>query len=86
MAPSLFIFTGFAESQEAYNPYPNALLSMRYINEVGKMVIGEAYTEAGEIKEGDDVIANTQLTGEVCWVCCVDSVPFAEFSHPSLCA
>ncbi|XP_064645198.1 uncharacterized protein LOC135498737 [Lineus longissimus] len=44
---------GFAECQEAYNPYPNALLSLRYINEVGKIVIGDANIEPGEIKEGD---------------------------------
>ena len=46
---------GFADSQEAYSPYPNALLCLRYINEVGKMVIGECNTEAGEVKEGDNL-------------------------------
>ena len=39
----------------AYNPYPNAMLCLRFINEVGKMVIGDCNTEAGEIKDGDNV-------------------------------
>ena len=38
-----------------YNPYPNALLSMRYINAVGKMIVGDFNTEAGEVKEGDQI-------------------------------
>ncbi|ELT91335.1 hypothetical protein CAPTEDRAFT_201911 [Capitella teleta] len=43
---------GFADSQEAYNPYPNALLSMRYIADVGKMIIGDCYSVDGDMKEG----------------------------------
>ena len=31
------------------------MLCLRFINEVGKMVIGDCNTEAGEIKEGDNV-------------------------------
>lgn len=46
---------GFGECQSAYNPYPNALLCLRYINEVGKMIIGDFSVDAGEIKEGDNV-------------------------------
>ena len=56
---------GFSESQEAYNPYPNALLSMRYINHVGKMVIGDCNTEAGEVKEGDNI--QTQVLWGLQW-------------------
>ena len=49
------ICLGFTDCQEAYNPYPNALLCIRYINEVGKMIIGLAtgVLDPGEIKEGD---------------------------------
>ena len=30
---------GFREGQEVYGPYPNALLCMRYISEVGQMIL-----------------------------------------------
>ncbi len=53
--------TGFAESQAAYNPYPNALLCLRYINEIGKMIIGDCNTEAGELKEGDNVTTEPSI-------------------------
>ena len=48
-------YSGFAESQDAYNPYPNALISMRYIIEVGKIIIGDTITDPGEVKEGDNI-------------------------------
>jgi hypothetical protein len=48
-----WVSLGFADSQEAYNPYPNALLSLRYITEVGKMVIGDSFMDADEVKEAE---------------------------------
>ena len=48
-----FYCTGFAECQHAYSPFPNALLAIRFINEVGRMIIGESALEPGEMKEGD---------------------------------
>ncbi|XP_067661343.1 transmembrane protein 232-like [Haliotis asinina] len=44
---------GLQDCQEAYSPYPNALLSIRYIIEVGKIVLADAIIEPGEVKEGD---------------------------------
>ena len=46
---------GFEECQETYNAYPDALLCIRYINEVGKMIVGTATgdLDPGEVKEGD---------------------------------
>ncbi|CAH1789866.1 unnamed protein product [Owenia fusiformis] len=46
---------GFGESQDVYSPYPNALLYVRFINEVGKIIIGDANLDAGELKEGDKI-------------------------------
>ncbi|KAK7096660.1 transmembrane protein 232-like [Littorina saxatilis] len=52
----LFTYTdGLVECQEAYNPYPNVLLSMRFIIEVSKIILADAAVEPGEVKEGDDV-------------------------------
>ena len=39
------------ECQEAYNPYPNALLSMRFIIEVSKIILADAVVDPGEVKE-----------------------------------
>ncbi|XP_060065301.1 transmembrane protein 232-like isoform X1 [Ylistrum balloti] len=44
---------GLGECQEAYNPYPNALLCLRFIITVGKIIMADAQMEPGEIKEGD---------------------------------
>ena len=46
---------GLGECQEAYNPYPNALLSMRFIIEVAKIILADSAIEPGEVKEGDNV-------------------------------
>ncbi|XP_052278054.1 uncharacterized protein LOC127876689 isoform X2 [Dreissena polymorpha] len=46
---------GLQECQEAYSPYPNALLSIRFIINVGKIIMSDAQLEPGEIKEGDNV-------------------------------
>ena len=43
------------ECQEAYNPYPNALLSMRFIIEVSKIILADAVVDPGEVKEGDSM-------------------------------
>jgi hypothetical protein len=48
-------FAGFGDCQDAYSPYPTALLCVRYINEVGKIIIGDCNLEAGEMKEGDKI-------------------------------
>ena len=45
--------SGFSDCQFAYSPYPNALLAVRFVNEVGKIVIGDSPVEPGEVKEGD---------------------------------
>lgn len=55
---------GFSENQEAYNPYPNALLCVRYISEVGMMIVGDCNTEAGEMKEGDNLKNTDNQDGE----------------------
>lgn len=44
---------GLGECQEAYNPYPNALLCLRFIITVGKIIMADAQMDPGEIKEGD---------------------------------
>ncbi|KAK3577758.1 hypothetical protein CHS0354_017457 [Potamilus streckersoni] len=46
---------GLSDCQEAYSPYPNALLSMRFIITVGKIVMADTLIEPGEVKEGDNV-------------------------------
>lgn len=46
---------GLADCQEAYSPYPNALLSLRFIITVGKIIMADTEVEPGEIKEGDNV-------------------------------
>lgn len=46
---------GLQECQEAYSPYPNALLSLRFIITVGKIVMSDTQLEPGEIKEGDNI-------------------------------
>ncbi|KAK3085879.1 hypothetical protein FSP39_009975 [Pinctada imbricata] len=48
---------GLQDCQEAYSPYPNALLSLRFIISVGKILMADAQVEPGEIKEGDNVIS-----------------------------
>ena len=55
---------GFSESQEAYKPYPNALLCIRYISEVGMMIVGDCNTEAGEMKEGDNLKTTDNKDGD----------------------
>ncbi|XP_078666491.1 uncharacterized protein LOC144908615 [Branchiostoma floridae x Branchiostoma belcheri] len=44
---------GFSECQEAYSPYPGAHLALRFISEVGRIVIGRQAVDPGELKEGD---------------------------------
>lgn len=46
---------GLLECQEAYSPYPNALLSLRFIITVGKIIMSDTELEPGEVKEGDNV-------------------------------
>lgn len=46
---------GLSDCQEAYSPYPNALLSLRFIITVGKIIMADAEVEPGEVKEGDNV-------------------------------
>ncbi|CAC5393079.1 unnamed protein product [Mytilus coruscus] len=46
---------GLSECQEAYSPYPNALLSLRFIITVGKIIMADTEVEPGEIKEGDNI-------------------------------
>ena len=47
--------TGLQECQEAYSPYPNALLSLRFIITVGRIILSDTQLEPGEIKEGDNI-------------------------------
>ncbi|GFS04933.1 transmembrane protein 232-like isoform X1 [Elysia marginata] len=44
---------GLQSCQEAYNPYPNALLSLRFVMEVGKIILADSQLEPGDVKEGD---------------------------------
>ncbi|XP_074661362.1 transmembrane protein 232-like [Tubulanus polymorphus] len=53
---------GFEDCQEAYNPYPNALLSIRYINEVGKIVIADAMVTKPSPPTNTEEIAATTTT------------------------
>ncbi|XP_048772983.2 transmembrane protein 232-like isoform X2 [Ostrea edulis] len=46
---------GLGDCQEAYSPYPNALLSLRFIISVGKIIMADALVEPGEVKEGDNM-------------------------------
>ncbi|XP_050415849.2 uncharacterized protein LOC126829773 [Patella vulgata] len=46
---------GLRECQEAYNPYPNALLSLRFIIEVGKIILADTPIDGGSVKEGDQL-------------------------------
>ncbi|XP_053389979.1 uncharacterized protein LOC128552922 isoform X3 [Mercenaria mercenaria] len=46
---------GLQECQEAYSPYPNALLSLRFIITVGKIIMSDTQLEPGDIKEGDNI-------------------------------
>lgn len=48
-------FVGLGDCQEAYSPYPNALLSLRFIISVGKIIMADALVEPGEVKEGDNM-------------------------------
>ncbi|ESO94973.1 hypothetical protein LOTGIDRAFT_232123 [Lottia gigantea] len=43
---------GLSECQEAYNPYPNALLSLRFIIEVGKIILADATINEAEFGKG----------------------------------
>ena len=70
------LFTGFADCQEAYSPYPNALLCIRFINEVGRMIIGDACLEPGEVKEGDARSRTNTRTSE--------NVPMMHTDHRSV--
>lgn len=47
---------GLPDYQEAYSPYPNAHLCMRYVIEVGKVIFmdDDLDLDPGEIKESAD--------------------------------
>ena len=47
------LLAGLQSCQEAYNPYPNALLSLRFVMEVGKIILADSQLEPGDVKEGD---------------------------------
>ncbi|XP_071943362.1 uncharacterized protein [Antedon mediterranea] len=49
---------GFTEFEDAYYPYPSAHLALRYIAEVGAMIVGDDAGDAGEIKESDNILKN----------------------------
>lgn len=48
-------FIGLAGFQHIYDPYPNALLSLRFIIEVSKIILADAVIDAGEVKEADNL-------------------------------
>lgn len=55
-------WAGFCDSQDAYIGYPNSLLCMRYMHEVGKMIIGDSSSiDAGEVKEGDNIKVHSKI-------------------------
>ncbi|XP_067942182.1 transmembrane protein 232-like [Watersipora subatra] len=48
----LFMYLdGLGEYQEAYSPYPNAHLCLRYVIEVGKVILLDDDLDVGEVKE-----------------------------------
>lgn len=53
---------GLQDCQEAYSPYPNALLSMRFIITVGKIIMADTQLEPGDIKEGDNMPQKSPLS------------------------
>ncbi|XP_052795602.1 uncharacterized protein LOC128228360 isoform X2 [Mya arenaria] len=53
---------GLQDCQEAYSPYPNALLSVRFIITVGKIIMSDTQLEPGEVKEGDNVVTKSALS------------------------
>ncbi|KAJ8297545.1 hypothetical protein KUTeg_024076 [Tegillarca granosa] len=52
---------GLSDCQEAYSPYPNALLSLRFIITVGKIIMADSQIEPGEVKEADN-LSKTKTT------------------------
>lgn len=44
-------YTGLQDYQEAYSPYPNAHLCLRYVIEVGKVIFLDDDIDPGEMKE-----------------------------------
>ena len=52
---ALFSRADFHEYLESYEAHPDALLCLRYIGDVGEMIVGDLNTESGEVKEGDAV-------------------------------
>lgn len=55
-------FPGLGDCQEAYSPYPNALLSLRFIISVGKIIMADSQVEPGEVKEGDNMTMSKPRT------------------------
>lgn len=53
---------GLGDCQEAYSPYPNALLSLRFIISVGKIIMADSQVEPGEVKEGDNMTMSKPRT------------------------
>lgn len=43
--------TGLKDYQDAYRPYPNALLSLRFVIEVGKIVLSDLDLVTAQVKE-----------------------------------
>lgn len=58
----LMTFPGLGDCQEAYSPYPNALLSLRFIISVGKIIMADSQVEPGEVKEGDNMTMSKPRT------------------------
>ncbi|KAF6037490.1 TMEM232 [Bugula neritina] len=53
---------GLNEYQEAYSPYPNAHLCLRYIIEVGKVMFLDDDLDPGEVKETENVQMRSHFT------------------------
>lgn len=50
---AVFVFLGLTEYQEAYSPYPNAHLCLRYVIEVGKVIFLDDDLDPGEMKDSE---------------------------------
>lgn len=48
-----FCSQGLSDYQEAYSPYPNAHLCLRYVIEVGKVIFLDDDLDPGEMKEAE---------------------------------
>jgi len=57
-----WLFAGLNEYQEAYSPYPNAHLCLRYIIEVGKVMFLDDDLDPGEVKETENVQMRSHFT------------------------